>query len=742
MSSTSDKVVLLLGNPNVGKSSLYNALTGGSARVANYPGLTVERKSGQLLPELSSDLKVSIVDTPGTYSVSARSAEEQIAIRALLGLRGEPTPDALIVVLDAGQLSRCLYLTLELLELRIKTVLAINMIDEVDGLDLEALEKSLGVPCVGTNATTGQGVPELAERLRAELRAERPPLPKLHVPYGPEIIRALDRVSDALPEAWLGASASVERKRALAQFALGSIDAEDELEDVPDELRARVAEVRADSEDLDLAIVSARYQAIDEVLAQISSPQATRRARASERVDRFLLHPLLGTLTFIIVMTTVFQALFVGADPAISALESLVGWLQELTEELLPEGIVRDFLSQGIIGGVGNVIVFLPQICLLFLFMGILEDSGYMARIAYLADRIMRSLGLHGRAFVPMLSGFACAVPAILSTRTLERRRDRLLTMMVVPLMTCSARLPVYSLIIAALFPVTAFGLPVQGLLLLAMYLFALFTALLAAFVLSRTVLHGPSVPLLLELPAYRMPKVKPLLQVVKRKAGQFLQEAGGTILVATVVLWALLSFPRVSEDACTASSDAVLFVDSHTFDQPLTNESKSAAEGTAAAEAANGTAAAEAPEGLCPAPITQSYGGRISKALEPALAPLGFDWKIGTGILGAFAAREVFVSTLALVYGIEGDDEEAEGPLRDKLRAERHADGSPVYTPLMGLSLMVFFALACQCVSTLAVIRRETGGFKYPLFVFGYMTALAYGASFLVYQGGRALGF
>lgn len=354
----------------------------------------------------------------------------------------------------------------------------------------------------------------------------------------------------------------------------------------------------------------------------------------------------------------------------------------------------------------------------------------------------MRSLGLHGRAFVPMLSGFACAVPAILSTRTLERRRDRLLTMMVVPLMTCSARLPVYSLIIAALFPVTAFGLPVQGLLLLAMYLFALFTALLAAFVLSRTVLHGPSVPLLLELPAYRMPKVKPLLQVVKRKAGQFLQEAGGTILVATVVLWALLSFPRVSEDACTASSDAVLFVDSHTFDQPLTNESKSAAEGTAAAEAANGTAAAEAPEGLCPAPITQSYGGRISKALEPALAPLGFDWKIGTGILGAFAAREVFVSTLALVYGIEGDDEEAEGPLRDKLRAERHADGSPVYTPLMGLSLMVFFALACQCVSTLAVIRRETGGFKYPLFVFGYMTALAYGASFLVYQGGRALGF
>lgn len=738
-SPSSEKVVLLLGNPNVGKSSLYNALTGGAARVANYPGLTVERKSGQLLPELRGDLKVSIVDTPGTYSVSARSAEEQIAIRALLGLRGEPTPDALIVVLDAGQLSRCLYLTLELLELRIKTVLAINMIDEVDGLDLEALEKSLGVPCVATNASTGQGVSELAARLRAELSTVRPALPRLHVAYGPEIIGALDRVSDALPPAWLGDSASVERRRALAQFALGSIDADDELEDVPEELRARVREVRASSEDLDLAVVSARYRAIDDLLAQITMPSATRRARASERVDRFLLHPLFGTLTFFAVMTAVFQTLFVGADPAISALESLVTLLQNLTEQLLPDSIVRDFVSQGIIGGVGNVVVFLPQICLLFLFMGVLEDSGYMARIAYLADRVMRSLGLHGRAFVPMLSGFACAVPAILSTRTLERRRDRLLTMMVVPLMTCSARLPVYSLIIAALFPVETFGLPVQGLLLLGMYLFSLLTALLAAFVLSRTVLRGPTVPLLLELPAYRMPRVKPLLRLVQRRAGQFLQEAGGTILVATVILWGLLSFPRPSEDACTPSSDVVAFLDS----SMAGDSSPTADDSTSAADGSTGAADMSADDdSACLAPITQSYGGRISKALEPLLLPLGFDWKIGTGILGAFAAREVFVSTLALVYGIEGDDEEAEGPLRDKLRAERHADGSPVYTPLMGLSLMIFFALACQCVSTLAVIRRETGGFKYPIFVFGYMTALAYGASFLVYQGGRALGF
>jgi ferrous iron transport protein B len=372
-----------------------------------------------------------------------------------------------------------------------------------------------------------------------------------------------------------------------------------------------------------------------------------------------------------------------------------------------------------VIGGVGNVVVFLPQILLLFLFIGILEDSGYMARVAFLMDRIMKALGLHGRAFVPMLSGFACAVPAILATRTMERQRDRLLTMLVVPLMTCSARLPVYTLIIGALFPPSRlFGwLPVQGLLMIAMYLFSTFITLIAAGVLGRTAVKGRRIPLILELPPYRRPSLTGTLSMMWRRAAMFLKEAGSGILVFTILLWALLSFPRQAP-----------------VDQPPTP--------TVAVHRQETSGPAQQPlPAQPPSAIEQSYGGRLGKAIEPVLRPLGFDWKIGVGLIGAFAAREVFVSTLGLVYGI-GDADENTTPLRDKIRQERLADGSPAYSPLMGLSLMVFFALSCQCVSTLMVVHRETRTIRWPLFMFGYMTSLAYVASLLVYQGGRLLGF
>jgi ferrous iron transport protein B len=364
------------------------------------------------------------------------------------------------------------------------------------------------------------------------------------------------------------------------------------------------------------------------------------------------------------------------------------------------------------------VIVFLPQILLLFFFIGVLEDSGYMARVAFLMDRVLRSLGLHGRAFVPMLSGFACAVPAILATRTMEQKRDRLLTMLVIPLMTCSAHLPVYTLIIAALFPPTkAFGwLPVQGLLMVSMYAFAIVTTLFVAFVLGRTVVRGRRVPLILELPPYRQPSLRTTLRMMGERSFVFLKEAGTVILACTVVLWALLAFPR---------NDGAL---------------EAAPRAQAAEVSAPSVPAAPSEAELAERRIEQSYGGRLGKALEPVLAPLGFDWKLGVGILGAFAAREVFVSTLGLVYGAGNVDDEAI-PLRQKLREEMK-DGRPRYTPLVGLSLLVFFALSCQCMSTLAVVRRETKTWRWPAFMFAYMTVLAYGASLLVYQGGRLLGF
>src|SRR5690606_10493061 len=349
-----------------------------------------------------------------------------------------------------------------------------------------------------------------------------------------------------------------------------------------------------------------------------------------------------------------------------------------------------DLIVQGVLGGVGNVIVFLPQILLLFLFIGLLEDSGYMARVAYLMDRVMKSLGLHGRAFVPLLSGFACAIPAILATRTLEHRRDQLLTMMVVPLMTCSARLPVYTLIIAALFPVSPDGwLPTQGLLLIALYLFSVVMALIAAWVLSRTVIKATKMPLILELPPYRLPRLRPTWQMMRIKSAQFLKEAGTVILVATILLWGLLTFPRVEQVA---------------HHEPA------------------------------PTALEQSYAGQLGKAIEPVMAPLGFDWKITTAIIGAFAAREVFVSTLGLVFGMDDLDDDAVA-LRDQLRAEKDEAGRQKYTPLMGLSLMVFFALACQCMSTLAVVKRETHSYRWPAFLFGYMTSLSYLSSLLFFQ-------
>jgi ferrous iron transport protein B len=364
------------------------------------------------------------------------------------------------------------------------------------------------------------------------------------------------------------------------------------------------------------------------------------------------------------------------------------------------------------------VVVFLPQILLLFFFIGLMEDSGYMARVAYLMDRIMKSMNLNGRAFVPMLSGFACAVPAILATRTMERQRDRLLTMMVVPLMTCSARLPVYTLVIAALFPAGhVLGIfPVQGLLMVGMYLFSAVTALVAAWVLSRRVraLRAKRLPFVIELPPYRIPRLGDVVRMMWERTSYFLREAGTVILACTIALWALLSFPRHTQtdyDARVAAAP--------TAEQVASLENQRDAER-----------------------LRESYGGRLGHAIEPAIAPLGFDWKIGIGIIGAFAAREVFISTMGVVYSAGGDVDETSDTLRQRIRAEVREDGRPVYTPLVGLSLMIFFALACQCMSTLAVVKRETGTYRWPLFLFAYMTVLAWVTSFAVYQGGRLLGF
>jgi ferrous iron transport protein B len=709
--SATRPLIVVVGNPNVGKTTLFNRLTGQRARVGNYPGVTVERRSGILrLPSRGAPKReAELVDVPGAYSLSARSAEEEIALFAALGLNGNPKPALVLLVVDAGQLTRNLYLGLQLLELEIPLVVALNMVDEAanNPPSARALEKLLGVPCVATNARLGQGLDALSETLGRSLDTPRTATPTVTYPEALE--HDADRVRAALPAAWRG---SPGRERALALWALTSLEDDDELEGIDPDLRAAVRDVHsaAAERDIDGEVVRSRYAFLDTHVPGVfarTAPQAKRR-RASERIDRVLLHPMFGFLIFLALMFIVFQSLFSWADPAIGLVEDGIAALQGFVTAHAPDGVLRDLAVEGVLGGVGNVVVFLPQIALLFLFIGLMEDSGYMARVAFLMDRIMKSLGLHGRAFVPMLSGFACAVPAILATRTMERQRDRLLTMLVIPLMTCSARLPVYTLVIAALFPPSSyFGVPTQGLLMVAMYLFSTTIALAAAGVLGRTVVKGRRVPLILELPPYRVPSARATLRLVFDRSLVFLREAGSVILVCTIVLWALLSFPKPPEAAPNAVA------------------------------AQNAPTAVQEPV----SPIEYSLGGRLGKALEPALEPLGFDWKIGVGIVGAFAAREVFISTMGLVYGIGEVDEEAT-PLREKLKSETKADGSPAYTPLAGLSLMVFFALACQCMSTLAVVRRETRSWRWPAFLFVYMTALAYLASLLVFQGGRLLGF
>ena len=707
--ATRRPLVLLVGNPNTGKTTLFNRLTGQNARIGNYPGVTVERRSGS--SRLDGNRLVEVIDLPGTYSLSARSAEEQIALWAVLGQGKYERPDLCVFVADAGQLSRNLYLAVQLAELGLPLVVALNMIDEAaeNPPNTAAIEQLLGVPCVALSARRGTGMSALLAAMERAL--EQKPKPDLQIVYPAELLADADKLALSLP-AELRSTRG--RDRALALWALTSIEEDDELTEIEPGLRKATLELRATStRDLDHEVIAARYAFIDEHLPQLYRrlERHPRKRALSERADRVLLHPVWGFALFVLVMLVVFQSLFTWSDPAISLVENAFSWLRAGIEARLPASIFRDFVTQGLVSGLGNVLVFLPQILLLFFFIGLLEDSGYMARVAYLMDRIMRSLGLHGRAFVPMMSGFACAVPAILATRTMERQRDRLLTMLVIPLMTCSARLPVYTLIIGALFPPSrAFGfLPVQGLLMVGMYLFATVITLISAGVLGRTVVKGRKVPLILELPPYRLPSLRGTLKMMWERSAVFLKEAGTVILACTVALWVLLSFPRVPQRAAVGA-------------------------GPVAVQMAQ-------PAPSAPSPIAQSYGGRLGHAIEPALKPLGFDWKIGVGLIGAFAAREVFVATLGLVYGIDDSGGDA-APLRDQLRAETRPDGKPAYTPLMGLSLLVFFAVSCQCMSTLATVKRETKSYRWPAFMFAYMTGMAYLLSFGVFQIGKLLGF
>lgn len=715
--------VLIVGNPNSGKSTLFNALSGGSAQVANYPGVTIDRASSQVTLGAT---EVELVDVPGTYSLTARSPEEQIAVDAMLD-RSEPR--VVVCVVDATTLTRGLYLAFQIIEAGVPTVIALNMMDAVEksGIEIsvEELSRRLGAPVVPIVASRKRGLERLrdeVERVLLEGAVGSPP--PLSYPRPVE-----DDIQALMPEVERWAGEEGERElRARALWCLLSVDG-DELLGIPASLRTQVQALMAVAQvggrNVDEEIIGARYAFLDEAVAASTKEPSERPLEWSERIDSVLTHRVWGLVVFALVMYGIFEALFTWAEPFIAAIEVLIATLQDGVVGVLGQGPFQDLMVNGVIAGVGNVLVFVPQILMLFLFIAFLEDSGYLARVAFVIDRVMSGVGLHGRAFVPLLSGFACAIPAVMATRTIESRRDRLVTMLALPLMSCSARLPVYLLVIATVFGGVSklFGLFNMGAVaLFIMYTLSVIFTLGAASVLRRTVLRGPTPVFVLELPDYRWPVPLNIWLSAWRRLKSFLVDAGTIILALTIVLWALLSYPKDAEIAAQ-------------FTQQRAVAAATLSEG----DLPDALATLDAREAA--AQLEQSIAGRTGKLIEPVIRPLGFDWRLGVGIIGAFAAREVFVSTLGIVFGIGETDEEST-PLRQALQEAKHSDGTPVMTPLAGASLMLFFLLACQCMSTIAVVRRESGSWRWPLLMFAYMTVLAYVGSLVVYQGGRLLGF
>ena len=693
MSTVAPKVatrhVAIAGNPNCGKTTIFNAFTGLRQKTGNYPGVTVERKIGSFRGAHGEPM--DLLDLPGSYSLQVRSPDEAVARDVLLGRRADTArPDVIICVLDASNIERNLYLLAQLLEIRLPLVVALNMVDvaEENGIriDLPALEKELGVPVIRTVATKNVGLIELKQALsRATL-----PKPEKCAPM-PAAIDLEARKLALL----LKTDPDIAFSEALLLLTLHD-RAQIELTETAPEIVAatQAAQARLVAAGLDpvSAPVEARYDWIQDICSRSVTYPGDTGLTFSDKLDGLLTHRIWGSLAFLGVMAFMFFCIFWVAQKPMDWIDGGTAALADFVKAQMPDSDLRSLLTDGIIAGVGGVVIFLPQILILYFFLGLLEDSGYMARAAFMMDRLMSRVGLHGKSFIPMLSSFACAIPGIMATRTIEHRKDRLVTILVAPLMSCSARLPVYGLMIAVLMP--AAGSWKKAGVMLIMYLIGIVAAFVMAWIFKKTLLRSETPMLLLEMPPYRMPDWKSVALRMWERAGLFLRRAGTVILALSILLWALLTYPKPA--------------DPH-------------------------AGPAEA--------IAHSIGGKMGHALEPFIKPLGYDWKIGIGLIGSFAAREVFVGTMGIVYNLEDMKEDTE-PLQAQLRAEQHADGRPVYTPLVCLGLMVFFVLAMQCLSTVAIVRRETNSWRWPLFQIAYMTGLAWVAAFIVYQGGRLLGF
>lgn len=697
--------VALVGNPNSGKSSLFNALTGLNQTVGNFPGVTVDKKTGHFSID---EKQIELIDLPGTYSLYPKSLDEEVVFNVLGNPQNKLHPDVIVLLADASNLKRNLLFITQIIDLKIPTILALNMMDiaEKEGIEINqaGLEQDLGIQIISINARKAEGLKPLKKAiLKAQKQSVAPTINPQN--YAADLIEEIRKTKD------------FKSDYAAFQF----IQNFQQVQNIPQKQKTKLSALKA-KYNLDFKQIQAketidRYQKIAGIMARnikrIKETSQRSRIRLTKRIDKILTHNVLGYVIFLLIFFLIFQAIYEWASFPMDAIERGFGEMKNWFSSVLPNHFLSNLWINGILAGLEGVVIFIPQIAILFAFIAILEDTGYMARVSFLMDNLMRKFGMNGKSVVPLVSGFACAIPAIMATRNINSWKERILTIMITPLMSCSARLPVYTLLIALVIPdKTVLGFfNLQGLVLMFFYFLGFFTGMLVALVLKWIVKAKNHAFFILELPIYRSPRWKNIGRTMFDKSKAFVLEAGKVIFVVSIVLWLLASF---------GPGDSF-----KNIEQKYAQELSS-----------NQITESQVEEKMAQEKLEKSYAGRLGKLIEPAIEPLGYDWKIGIALITSFAAREVFVGTMSTIYSLGGDDsDEAIPSLKQKMLADKKPNGEPIYTFATAFSLMIFYAFAMQCMSTIAITYKETGGWKWAILQFLYMTILAYLASLVAFQ-------
>jgi ferrous iron transport protein B len=695
--------IALVGNPNTGKSTLFNLLTGMNQKIGNFPGITVDKKVGYC--KLTTDLHAEITDLPGTYSLYPKSKDEAVVFQVLADKQNSSHPDLIVVVADATNLRRNLLLYSQVADLNVPVILALNMTDmatkEGININVDKLSAKLGVQVVPISARSNKGLKELKQAIA-----------------NVTTIATQEKGADMK----MLAGEAIEDVKALVgtdndYYALQLLHQHEHLECYTHQYEQFETIERThhfESSKLQAAETIARYKHLSTILSDvIEDTGAAKKFVVSDRIDAVLTNRFWGFFIFLFILLFVFNAIFSWAAYPMDLIEQSFGWLTSAGHEHLPPGVLTDLMLDGVVAGLGGIVIFIPQIAILFAFISILEDTGYMARVTFMMDKIMRKFGLSGRSVVPMIGSLACAVPSIMSARTIESWKDRIITIMVAPLVSCSARLPVYTLLISLIIPEEkVLGIiSLQALTLMAMYLISIIAAMVVAFVMKFIIKAKEKSYFIMELPVYRMPRWKNVLYTMYEKSKTFVLEAGKVIIAISIVLWVLASYGPSERFQAIEKKYAQIESRQDSVQVSTLERDKSAEK------------------------LENSYAGILGHAIEPAIRPLGFDWKIGIALITSFAAREAFVGTMATIYSVDGGADN-EGTIRDKMRIAVDAQtGLPLFTFATGLSLMLFYAFAMQCMSTVAVVYRETKSWKWPMIQTAYMTVMAYVASLIAYQ-------